>query len=348
MKGKLNFFIKSHRKLGILIDTVNGFFVVLILITLIAFFSSSIIHNLLRVIEASNEYSGKYKKLYYAGDGMMNLYSKGTGDKTIIIFPEIGDSSPVIKYKALADSLSIGYKVIIAEPLGYGYSLSTKKDRTSKNIVNELKDALKNAGIGGPYILLTFWNSSIYADYYSKHFPEEVLGEINIDALYPTSLNNEDFKNKYLSNIIYNANFYSVLSFSGLFRWKSYIIPKKYSIDKMQLNNSYGKKEIKLYRNRLANKFLTKEMRKECSKLQNNMSELRNFKFSDNFSSLQIITNDYKDEYSKRKENIIDYANDLITNKDIQNIKTIDGELNYYLYNKEGIINLKNLIFLYF
>lgn len=344
LKEKLKFFARTNRKISILVDTIKGFIIALILITLIFFFLSAIVHNILRVVEASNEYSGKYKKLYTAGDGMMNLYSKGEGYRTIVILPDVGTSSPVMKYKALSDALSTEYRVIIAEPLGYGYSLSTKDDRTLKNMVGELREAFKNAEIGGPYILLTFSNSSLYADYYSREFPDEVIGIVSVNPMFAQSLESEKFKNKYLPNIINNAKFYSVLSFSGIFRWKSYIKPQDYSIDKMQENNSYGKNEIKLFRNRLANKFLTKEMRKEIYKLKDNMKELSDFKYSDNLQTLQVITANYRDEYLDRGENISRYANNLITNKNLQKVRTIDKPIDNYLYTADGIKALKNLI----
>ena len=340
--------VRTNRKIGILLDTIKGFLIVVILIVLIAFFASSIVHNILRVVEASNEYSGKYKKLYTAGDGMINLYTEGTGDRTLIILPEFGTVSPVIKYKALADSLSNAFKVVVVEPLGYGYSLSTKDERTSKNIVAELREALVNAKLTGPYTVLAFSTSSIYADYYSKEFPDEVNGIITINAVYPESLQNEKFKDKYLPNVVANVKFYSVLSFSGVFRWQSYISPDKYDIDKMQSNDSYGKDEIEIYRNRLANKFFTKEMRKEISKLQDNMKELSDFKFNENLTTLQIITTTYRDEYLGRQENISKYALDLITNKEIQKINTIDGDIEDYLFTTDGIKTLKNLINMYF
>ena len=347
-KEKFKTVVRAHRKAGILFDTIKGFVITLAIVTLIVFFASAIIHNIFRVLEASNEYNGKYKKLYYAGDGMMNLYKKGTGDRTIVILPALGDSSPVLKYKALADSLSTRYNVIIAEPLGYGYSLSTKDPRTLKNIVGELREALTNAEVNGPYILLTFSNSSIYADYYSQEFPEEVMGIITVDAYYPESLKNDTFKDKYLPNYVANLKFNSILSFSGLYRWQSYIDIEKFDIDKMQANDSYSEDDIKLYRNRLANKFLTKEMRKEATKLQDNMKSLKDFKFDENLTTLQIITTSYRDEYLNRQENISKYANNIITNKEIQKIRTINGDVENYLFTKDGIRDLKNLINMYF
>lgn len=347
-KRKNKVLVRTNRKIGILIDSIKGLLIVLILITLIAFFASAIVHNILRVVEASNEYSGKYEKLYTAGDGMINLYTEGDADRVLVILPEFGTVSPVIKYKALADSLSNAFKVVVVEPLGYGYSLSTKDERTSKNIVNELREALSNAKLEGPYTILAFSNSSIYADYYSEKFPEEVNGIITVNAVYPESLKNETFRDKYLPNLIANVKFYAVVSFSGVFRWQSYLSPATFDIDKMQANDSYGEEEIKLYRNRLANKFFTKEMRKEISKLQDNMKELSDFQFNENLTTLQIITTEYRDEYLGRQENIAKYATNLITNKEIQQIRTIDGTIEDYLFTIEGIRTLKSLINMYF
>ena len=347
-KEKFKIFARTNRKVGILFDSVKGFLIVAVLFTLIVFFGSAIIHNLFRVIEASNEYTGKYKNLYTAGDGMINLYSEGSGERTLIILPALGVSSPVIEYKALADSLSTVFKVVIAEPLGYGYSLSTKEERTSENIIKELREGLQNAKIEGPYTLIAFSNSSIYAEYYSKEFPQEVNGIVTVNAIYPESLDNEIFRDKYLPNVVSNVKFYSLVAFSGVFRWQSYIYPQDFKIDKMQLNGSYGQEEIKLYRNRLANKFLTKEMRRECAKLQDNMSALKDFHFSENLTTLQIITETYRDEYLERQENISKYATNLITNKEIQRIRTVEGDLDNYLFTQEGIRDLKILINMYF
>lgn len=151
-----------------------------------------------------------------------------------------------------------------------------------------------------------------------------------------------------MPNVISNVKFYSTIAFSGIFRWRSYTSPDKYNIDKMQANSSYGEEEIKLYRNRLANKFLTKEMRKEYTKLADNMKELKDFKYNENLTTLQIITTSKRDEYLGREENIAKYATNLITNKEIQKIRTIEGSVEDYLFNSDKIRELKNLVNTYF
>ena len=69
-----------------------------------------------------------------------------------------------------------------------------------------------------------------------------------IKFVVPEALENEKFKDSYLPNVVANVKFYSIISFSGIFRWQSLISPGKFDIDKMQANDAYGKEEIKLYR----------------------------------------------------------------------------------------------------
>ena len=77
LKNKIDIFKKAHRKIAILLDSIKSIIIFFLLIFLIIFFMSSIVHNIIRVVEASNEYSGKYKNTFNAGDGMINVYSMG-------------------------------------------------------------------------------------------------------------------------------------------------------------------------------------------------------------------------------------------------------------------------------
>ena len=341
-------FKKSNRKIGVIYDTIKGIVIVLLLFFLILFFGSSIIHNLLRVVELSNEYDGKYKNLQTAGDGMINVYSEGKGERTIVILPEFGVFNPVMQYKSFADVLSSSYRVVTVEPMGYGFGLSTKTARTNQNIIKELREGLKKAKINGPYILLTFSNSSIYADYYAREYPEEVMGIISINPMFPEELDNENFKDNYLPNLISNVKFYSVASFSGVFRWMSYIKPSKFNIDLMKENDSYGDKELEVYRYLLANKFLTSTQRKEIDKLQKNMEAIKDYKYANDLTTLQIFTSDYVEETSKRTEDVGKLAKNIIRNPDMQKIRSVDGKLTDYLFNKEMTKQIKMIIATYF
>ena len=78
------------------------------------------------------------------------------------------------------------------------------------------------------------------------------------------------------------------------------------------------------------------------------MEELLDYKYNENLPSLQIITTSYRDKCLEREENISKYASKLITNKGIQKVNTIDGEIADYLYTSDGIKNLKIIINTFF
>lgn len=342
---------KIFLKLFGIIDFVKDFLIVWGVKILIVIFIFVIMHNIIKISEISSRYQGEYKNLvsiYEEEKKFMNYYSVGEGDRTIVILPEYATQSPVLKYKALADKLSSDFKVVIVEYLGYGFSLSTKEERSNEKIVGEVREGLQNAGIFGPYILMPFEMSNIYASYYAKNFPEEVSGIISVDGMYAEAIENENFKDEYLPNLISNVKFYSTLSLSGIFRWDSYLNPDKFNIDKMANSGSYGKEEIKVYRNLLANKFLTKAMKNEINKLKDNMKEVVDYKYQDNIPTLQILTTDTVNAYKERNEDINSYAKNLISNKNIQYVRTIDGKLDDYLYGDEKLQELKNLIRFYF
>jgi len=348
MKEKLKNLRRANRKLGIVLDSIKSFLIVVIVFTLIVLVGSSIIHNILRFGEVSSKYTGEYKELYPVGSKMMNIYTTGEGVNTILILSGFGVQSPVLEYKALADSLSSQYRIVIVEYLGYGFSLSTNDERTNEKIIEEVREGLNSAEIYGPFFLMAFDTSNVYANYYSKKYPEEVSGIISIDGMYANAIEDSNFKDDYLPNLVSNVNFYSIIALSGVFRWESYLKPAAFNIDDMINNSSYGDKEIKVYRNLIANKFLTKPMKKEIHKLEDNMKEMKDYIYPENLPTLQILTSNNIEQYSKRGIDLNKYSENMITTENIQIIKEVDGDLSDYLFKKDKIKQIKQIINLYF
>lgn len=340
LKGIFNILKKIFCQIWLIFDTIKGFLLVCAITFFILFLTSLIVHNILRFEEISIKYTGEYKKLYSVKNKMMNVYITGEGEKTILIMSGYAVSSPTMEYKALADELGKEYRVVIVEYFGTGFSLSTKDKRTNENIVEEVREALETAGISGPYILMPFDISNIYAMYYTDKYPGEVAGIISIDGMYPKAINKSSFKDKYLPNAISNVNFYSVVGFTGLFRWETYLNPERFNINKLEANDSYGENEIKLYRRLLANKFLTKEMRGQLTSLEDNMKDMSEYQYHEGLPVLQILTKDSIEEYSNRNEDMKKYATNMVTNTGIQKISILNGNVQQYLFeNPEKIFN---------
>ena len=325
-------------QLWLIVDSIKGVLIVVGIAVLILILGSVVTHNILRSEEISIKYTGEYKKLYDAKAGMMNVYVTGGGSQTILIMGGFAVSSPVLEYKALADELGNEYRVVIVEYPGTGFSLSTKDKRTNKNMVEEIRDALKSAEITGPFILMPFDISNIYAMYYAENYSDEVLGIVSINGMYPKAINRDSFKDEYLPNYISNVNFHSIISLSGLYRWETYLYPEKYNIDKLEKNEAYEETEIKIYRRLLANKYYTKEMRNQIKALESNMKEMVDYEYPENLPVVQILLNSTVEEYGARGENYKKYATDVVTNTKIQKTRILNKEIEYYLFEDSKII----------
>lgn len=115
----------------------------------------------------------------------MHVYMQGEGSHTIVLMSGLGTVSPVLDYEPLIQALSKNNKVVVVEPFGYGWSDQTSKARTAQNMVEELRQALVEAGITEPVTLMPHSISGLYAMYYANTYPEEVEAVIGIDCTLP-------------------------------------------------------------------------------------------------------------------------------------------------------------------
>ncbi|MCG7379756.1 alpha/beta hydrolase [Paenibacillus sp. ACRSA] len=118
----------------------------------------------------------------------MHVYTKGNGSNTIVLLSGLGTASPVLDFEPLINEMSKHNRVVVLEPFGYGWSDRTDKKRTVEHIVGELRSALKQLNIKGPYVLMPHSISGIYSMYYAHEFPDEVKAIVGIDATLPAAL----------------------------------------------------------------------------------------------------------------------------------------------------------------
>jgi pimeloyl-ACP methyl ester carboxylesterase len=115
-------------------------------------------------------------KLVDVGGYRVHLYCMGTGSPAVIIVgagfsfdwgliqPEIAKSTQVCAY----------------DHSGIGWSESGPKDSCSLR-VSEVHNALKNAGIKGPYLLVGHSLGAVVARLYAGRYPDEVAGVVFVD-----------------------------------------------------------------------------------------------------------------------------------------------------------------------
>ncbi len=119
--------------------------------------------------------------------GRMNVYTEGTGDKTLVFLSGGGTSSPVLDFRSLYSLLSDEYRVVVVEKFGYGFSDIADVERDIDSVLENTRDALKQAGIKGPFVLCPHSMSGIESLYWAQKYPEEVSAIIGLDMAVPSA-----------------------------------------------------------------------------------------------------------------------------------------------------------------
>ncbi|GGH11248.1 alpha/beta hydrolase [Paenibacillus segetis] len=115
----------------------------------------------------------------------LNVLIQGQGEETIVLLTGYGTAAPALDFKPLVDELAPYYKVAVVEPLGYGLSDDTTKERTSENMVSEIHEALQQLDIDR-YILMGHSIAGIYGLEYVNKYGDEVTAFVGIDSSVPT------------------------------------------------------------------------------------------------------------------------------------------------------------------
>ena len=132
----------------------------------------------------------------------MNVYVEGDGPETIVVLSGAGIASPILDFKNLTDSLSKKYKIVVVERAGYGYSEDSNQSRDVTEVLSETRQALSQANISGPFIILSHSIASLESLAWQEKYPNEVKALIGLDWALPSSY--EDLKdNQALLSVAY-------------------------------------------------------------------------------------------------------------------------------------------------
>ena len=120
----------------------------------------------------------------------INVYVEGDGPETIVVLSGAGIASPILDFKNLTDSLSKKYKVVIVERAGYGYSEDSNYSRDVMEVLSETRQALSQANISGPFIILSHSMASLESLAWQEKYPDEVKALVGLDWALPASYEN--------------------------------------------------------------------------------------------------------------------------------------------------------------
>ncbi|MBG6239961.1 pimeloyl-ACP methyl ester carboxylesterase [Mycetocola sp. CAN_C7] len=129
----------------------------------------------------------RYGDLVKVAGGAVNVYRAGTeGAQPLVLLSGLGTIAPALDFAPLIRELS-SYDVIVVEGFGYGYSETSVRERTVKNISTELHDALSSLDLGKPYVLAGYSIAGFYTLDYANRYPSEVSAVIGIDPTVPAA-----------------------------------------------------------------------------------------------------------------------------------------------------------------
>ena len=132
----------------------------------------------------------------------MNVYVQGEGSETIVFLSGAGIASPILDFKNLTDSLSKNYKIVVVERAGYGYSDDSNQSRDVMEVLSETRQALSQANVTGPFIILSHSMASLESLAWQEKYPDEVKALVGLDWALPASY--EDLKdNQALLTVAY-------------------------------------------------------------------------------------------------------------------------------------------------
>lgn len=284
------------------LDSLKNLVIRLILLFFISVLLAVIINGIIKVGEIKNGYEGEYKNMYPTIDGKaMNLYVSGSGEKTILIMPGFGVGNPEIYYKPIVSMLDDKYRVVVVDYLGYGFSSENKKDRKSENIINEVRQALINAEIFGPYILMPHSMSNIYATYYANTHPNEVKGIIGIDGIAPNLLKEQAYVDEITETVLNTRLCYAAEKFAVIRILKAFD-PGKLDIDKYDDKMYFTDEDRDFIDQYFCVNYLTTTMLIEAGEIQNNIKALEGTVYNEQLPVLQMIATETESESQKLKE----------------------------------------------
>ena len=120
----------------------------------------------------------------------INVYVEGDGPETIVVLSGSGIASPILDFKEVSESLSKRYKVVIVERAGYGYSDDSNHSRDVMEVLSETRQALSQANITGPFIILSHSMASLESLVWQEKYPDEVKALVGLDWALPASYEN--------------------------------------------------------------------------------------------------------------------------------------------------------------
>ena len=251
----------------------------------------------------------------------MNVYIKGEGSETIVFLSGAGIASPILDFKNLTDSLSKKYKVVVVERAGYGYSEDSNQSRDVMEVLFETRQALSQANVIGPFIILSHSMASLESLAWQEKYPNEVKALIGLDWALPASY--EDLKeHPTLITLVY---------------WTSKIGLLRYFPESVYLKNSdLTKSERRQYRFLAYKQLLSTAMLNETRTVKKNAKKVPS-SINPKIPALLLVSNGEGTTFSQSEWQL--YAERFASDQSNVQVDYMDAPHDLYHYQSDAIVS---------
>ena len=113
----------------------------------------------------------------------MHLICQGQGSPAVIL--ESGMPGTALGWVSVIEDIASFARVCAYDRAGWGWSEAGPEPRTISNITGELRDLLRTAQVGPPYVLVGHSFGGLVVQVYASQFPDEVAGMVLVDSSHP-------------------------------------------------------------------------------------------------------------------------------------------------------------------
>lgn len=282
--------------------------------------------------EKSKIVTNTYGKTMDVGGHTMIYDIKGEqNDKTIVILPGFGSTSPVIEFEPLAERLSENYKVVTLEPLGYGFSEETDAERSVENVVLELRTCVAKLGIT-KYYLMAHSYGGVYSLEWCNKYEDEVMGVIGIDMSVPK----QDKLIPMIPLLYVSTYLERTMNFLGIERIQTVVAPS--SVLCCDPNYKYSDEEMETMKFLTLNVACNSTVRHELDETPDTMKYIQDKKFPVGIPVLNLVSS----ENCKSMDGWEQLHKDVIMNRGKSEVVVVDGSHYLHFDNPDAIIEKVN------
>lgn len=251
----------------------------------------------------------------------INIYVEGDGPETIVVLSGAGIASPILDFKNVSESLSKRYKVVIMERAGYGYSEDSNHSRDVMEVLSETRQALSQANITGPFIILSHSMASLESLTWQEKFPDEVKALIGLDWALPSSYENLK-QNQTLLTVAYWS------SKIGLLRY----LPESFYIK----NQTLTENERKQYKLLAYKQLMSQAMLHESQTVKENSKKVTS-SINPKIPTLLLVSNGEGTSFSQSEWQR--YAERFASDQSNVQVVYMDAPHDLYHYQSDAIVS---------